>query len=443
MGNNLASGLVIAAPSSTSGKTIITLGLLRVLKNSGISVGSFKIGPDFIDPTYHSAASGKICHNLDFWCMRPETLVGECIAVLANSTTAIAEGVMGLFDGAVTGQTNSSGSTADAAKWLGWPVVLVINASGQGASVAALVQGFVNYRPDINVAGVIFNSVGSSVHEKILKDAISAIHIPCVGCIPRDDNLILPHRHLGLIPAQEMSELDFWLDQAANIIADHVDFDLLNQILKQSNILPGFDQQLPVPRLGNHTAIALDDAFSFCYEHIISAWRSAGVKISFFSPLADEAPDLSADSVFLPGGYPELHAAKLANNNNFKQAMILLATRDAVIYGECGGFMVLGETLTDRDGKIHDMIGLLPVETSFENPALHLGYRQLSLISNGALGDAGDAYRGHEFHYCDITSKNSAKSLFHVNDAQGNARPEVGCHVGNVMGSFVHIVDSV
>jgi len=441
--NNLASGFIIAAPSSGSGKTIVTLGLLRALKNSGISVGSFKIGPDYIDPTYHSGASGKICRNIDFWCMRQETLVEECVAVLTNTSTAIAEGAMGLFDGAVTGQAVSSGSTADAAKWLGWPVVLVINASGQGASVAALVQGFVNYRTDINVAGVIFNSVGSSVHENILRGAISAIHVPCVGCIPRDNNLFLPNRHLGLIRAQEMPELDTWLDQVAKIITDHVDFDLLKKISKQSSILPNSGQQLPVPRLGHHTAIASDDAFSFCYEHVVNAWRSVDVKISFFSPLAGETPDLSVDSVFLPGGYPELHATKLAKNYNFKQAMIKLATGDAVIYGECGGFMVLGETLTDRDGRVHDMIGLLPVETSFENPELHLGYRQLSLINNGALGDAGDIYRGHEFHYCDITSKNEVTSLFHVTDAQGNVRPEMGCQVGNVMGSFAHIVDSV
>lgn len=441
--NSLTPGFVIAAPNSGSGKTLITLGLLRAFKNRGLSVGSFKVGPDYIDPTFHSVASEKICRNLDFWGMREETLSGECKAILTHNDIAIAEGVMGLFDGAFVGKRDDCGSTADAAKWLGWPIVLIVNASGVGESVAALIQGFRNYRSDVNIAGIILNSVNGPKHENILKDAISRINIPCLGCIPRDDRLVLPSRHLGLIRASEINEIDGWLNQAAKIIADNLDLNSLEKLAKKGHFFDIPNNKLPVPALGTHTAIARDDAFSFCYDHVVDAWRAANIKLSFFSPLEDEAPDLSADSIFLPGGYPEIHAAKLANNKRFKEAIRCLSKRNAAIYGECGGFMVLGKGLIDQHGDYHEMTGLLPIETSFENPKLHLGYREISLKRDGILGNSGKGFKGHEFHYCQVSSSDSVECLFDVTDAKGKNFSEVGCKVNSVMGSFIHIIDSV
>jgi cobyrinic acid a,c-diamide synthase len=443
MNKEITPGLVIAAPSSGSGKTVVTLSLLRALRNAGVAVSSFKIGPDYIDSAYHSAASGKLCRNLDFWGMRQETLVEQWEKTNRQSDIIITEGVMGLFDGATTGINISSGSSADAAKWLGWPVILVIDAKAQGASVAAIVEGFVNHRDDVKIVGVIFNKIGSKNHERILRDALVDTNIPCVGCIPRHDSLNLPHRHLGLIQAEEISHLNLWLDEAAKIVAGSLGLDFICNLAEQSQIRPTSNNYLPIPKLGRHTAIARDKAFSFCYEHVTDAWRTDGGKVTFFSPMAGELPDPLSDSIYLPGGYPELYAAEIAANHSFKDNMKMAAAKGIVIYGECGGFMVLGKYLTDRVGLSHEMLGLLPVKTSFATPRLHLGYRHLSLLDSGFLGDTNSTFKGHEFHYCEIIDNGSSEKLFSAKDARGEMLPEVGCKVGSVMGSFVHIIDSV
>ena len=281
----MVSGLVIAAPASGSGKTVITLSLLRAMRNAGITVSSIKIGPDYIDPAYHSAASGKLCQNLDLWGMRNETLIHQRASAEGKSDVVIVEGVMGLFDGAVTGKSINSGSTADAAKWLGWPIILVVDAKGQGASVTALVEGFVNHRDDIKIAGVIFNRIGSENHERILREALSNTNVPCLGCIPRHDRLNLPHRHLGLIQAREMPHLNMWLDGAANLITSNVDLDLLCNLSTQSKIMPTPKHSMTIPMLGKHTSVARDNAFSFCYDYVVDAWRVGGVKVTFFPRL--------------------------------------------------------------------------------------------------------------------------------------------------------------
>ncbi len=442
MNNTLAGGLIIAAPASGSGKTVITLSLLRAFKNAGVDAGSFKIGPDYIDPAYHAAASGKLCRNLDFWAMQEDTLLRQRTAGLEDVDIVITEGVMGLFDGATTGKAKNSGSTADAANWLDWPVVLVVDAKSQGASAAALVEGFANHRDDIKIAGVIFNHIGGENHERILREALAPNGIQCLGCIPRHASLDLPNRHLGLVQAKEMPKLDQWLDAAAAIVKEHVDLAALKDLATQSKVLLTLKETPSIPPLGRNTAIARDDAFAFCYDHVVESWWAAGTEISFFSPLAGEAPNFVADSIYLPGGYPELHAENIAGNKSFVSAMKMAAAKDAVIYGECGGFMVLGETLTGRDGKSHDMLGLLPVETSFAAPKLHLGYRQLSLLDDGPLGSTGAQFRGHEFHYCEMTMMTGREALFSAQDAQGNSLPPLGCRSGSVMGSFAHIIDS-
>ena len=439
----MVSGLVIAAPASGSGKTVITLSLLRAMRNAGITVSSIKIGPDYIDPAYHSAASGKLCQNLDLWGMRNETLIHQRASAVGESDVVIVEGVMGLFDGAVTGKSINSGSTADAAKWLDWPIILVVDAKGQGASVTALVEGFVNHRDDIKIAGVIFNRIGSENHERILREALSNTNVPCLGCIPRHDRLNLPHRHLGLIQAREMPHLNMWLDGAANLITSNVDLDLLCKLSTQSKIMPTPKNSMTIPMLGKHTSVARDNAFSFCYDYVVDAWRAGGVKVTFFSPLAGESPHSRADSIYLPGGYPELYAAKISANQEFKEKMKTAATNGSVIYGECGGFMVLGGSLIDRDGTSHEMLDLLPIKTSFAKPKLHLGYRQLSLIDEGILGDAGATFKGHEFHYCNIVEDSKAESLFYGYDARGEKLSAMGSKRGSVMGSFSHIIDSV
>jgi cobyrinic acid a,c-diamide synthase len=430
-------GVVIAAPASASGKTLITLGLLSAFSRQGVRVSSLKVGPDYIDPQFHHQASGRPCGNLDIWAMRPETFLNQVAQAQTDADLILAEGVMGLFDGARSGD----GSTADVAAKLDWPVILVVDVRGQAASAAAVVDGFVAHRKDVRIGGVIFNRVGSDQHAAILNDAMAGSAIPVLGCLPRNEELALPERHLGLVQAGESSETEQRINAAATHIEVHIDLDQL-RALAGAVTPPALTNYEPaVPPLGSRIAVARDEAFSFAYPFQLEGWRRAGADITFFSPLKDESPDTSADAIFLPGGYPELHAERLAHCTRFIDCIRTAADRGAIVYGECGGYMVLGETLTDSAGKTHPMIGLLPVKTSFQDSRLHLGYRALSLATDGPLGPRGATFRGHEFHYSRILQEETSASLFEVSDALGQNLPATGCRLNSVMGSFIHLID--
>lgn len=430
-----AAGLIIAAPASGSGKTTITLALLRALSNAGIEVTSAKAGPDYIDPAYHSAASGQPCLNLDAWAMSPGTFNHQVARLQADSDLIIAEGVMGLFDGAPDG----SGSAADLSQRTGWPIVLVVDASGMAASVAALVHGFATYDPGVKVAGVILNRVGSERHATLLRAALSSYGIPVLGALNRHDTLRLPERHLGLVQAREHPALEQFLSDAAQHIESGVDLQAL-QALARASRLDGSASHVPARPIGQHIAIAQDDAFAFAYRFQLEAWREAGAELSFFSPLSDQGPAPRATAVFLPGGYPELHGATLATADRFKNGVRSLARQGAPVYGECGGYMVLGESIVDRDGNTHPMCALLPVRTSFETPGLTLGYRQIRLKKTCALGERGTQFRGHEFHFATEIQGGPA-DLFEVRNASGESLGTCGACNGSVAGSFIHLVD--
>ena len=309
----MTGGVVIAAPSSGSGKTVITLALLRALRAAGIEVGSLKIGPDYIDPGFHRVASGAECRNYDPWAMRLATLESQRDCVAGQVDLIVAEGVTGLFDGAADG----TGSTADAANQLGWPILLVVDVKGQGASAAALVEGFAHHRKDTKIAGVIFNRVGSERHRAMLATAMASTGIPILAMVPRDAVFDLPDRHLGLVQAAELSGLDRQIDEAAALISAEIDLTALADLAGPVTASMLNHAAPPVPPPGQRVAVAADDAFSFAYPHILDGWRDAGTEISTFSPLADQAPDTRADAVYLPGGYPELHAGLLAGNRHF------------------------------------------------------------------------------------------------------------------------------
>lgn len=446
----LAGGIIIAAPCSGSGKTVVTLGLLRALARRKLLVRSLKVGPDYIDPAFHSVASGQPAYALDLWAMRSELQCEQLLVASEGADIVIAEGVMGLFDGSASGV----GSTADVAKQTGWPIVLVVDVQGQGASAAALVRGFATHHPQVRIAGVILNRVGSDTHEAMICDAMNALHLPeleghpVLGAIKRRDAMSLPERHLGLVQASEHKDLDHWISYVADIIDECIDIESLINIACPSSFV-GEAETASLPPLGNHIAIAHDTAFAFTYEHILDGWHSGGAALSFFSPLNDEAPDPTADAVYLPGGYPELHANTLSNANTFRAGMAAVAARNGIIFGECGGYMTLGQAMIDREGQSHEMLGLLPVVTSFEKPRLHLGYRQLTTLQNGAFGSAGAKFRGHEFHYAsefhlDSQSNNGSSDLdplFEVCDSFGNTLPQSGCIKGRTFGSFLHLID--
>ncbi|TCR83834.1 cobyrinate a,c-diamide synthase [Rhizobium sp. BK376] len=428
------SGLLIAAPSSGSGKTTVTLGLLRALKKKGIPVAPGKAGPDYIDPAFHAAAGGTPCLNFDPWAMRPELISANASRHVAGGKTLVIEAMMGLFDAAADGK----GSAADLAALLSLSVVLVVDASRMSQSVAALVSGFANFRADIRIAGVILNRVGSERHETMLRDALNAIRMPVIAVVRADKSLALPERHLGLVQAGEHNGLEDFIERAAKAVSAECDFEMLLRAAHQGMKRAAAANIERLPPLGQRIAVARDIAFAFSYEHMLLGWKRRGAEISFFSPLADEAPAIDADAIYLPGGYPELHAGKLAAAGRFLEAMRSAAARGVRIYGECGGYMVLGEGLVDASGERHEMLGLLPVVTSYETRERHLGYRRVKPLA-GSFFDR--PMTAHEFHYSTIVSEGQAERLFSVHDARGTDLGLAGLQRGNVAGSYMHLID--
>ncbi len=431
-------GLMIAAPRSGSGKTTLTLGLLRALTRAGVKVGSAKCGPDYIDGNFHRAATGRTGVNLDSWAMPPSLIAELAAGVGAGTDLVICEASMGLFDG-VPGAPGRTGASADIAAALGWPVLLVIDASGQAQSAAAIVKGCATYDPRIRIAGVVLNKIGSPRHARLAGDAITALGIPIVGVLPRSADIVLPERHLGLVQAGETDDLERRLDVMADFVAANVQIDAVRSLAGwgADNAAPNVVSAVRPP--GQRIAVAQDAAFSFLYPHMLQGWRAAGVEIAFFSPLADEAPDPSCDACWLPGGYPELHADRLANAGGFMTGLRAFAETRPV-HGECGGYMVLGRSLTDAVGKVHPMAGLLGVSTSFAKRKLHLGYRTARLLNDGCLGQAGAELRGHEFHYASIEDAGDDTALATVTDAYGGDPTPAGGRRKQVSGSFFHLI---
>jgi cobyrinic acid a,c-diamide synthase len=428
------SGLLIAAPASGSGKTTITLGLLRALKQAGHALAPGKAGPDYIDPAFHAAASGETCLNFDPWAMRQELILANAALHQSGGRKLIIEAMMGLFDGAADG----TGSAADLAVQLGLSVVLVVDCAKTSHSIAALVKGFADFRPGVLVVGTILNRVGSDRHEAMLRQALDGIHLPVLGVIRTDAALTLPERHLGLVQAAENADLDGFIERAAEAVRQGCD---LEAIVRSSSRSPNRESDaniMRLPPLGAKIAVARDRAFAFCYDHMLLGWRRRGAEISFFSPLADEAPSEDADAVYLPGGYPELHAGRLAAASTFRTGMVKAAARSVKIYGECGGYMVLGDALTDANGVDHAMLGLLPLKTSFEVRKRHLGYRRLKPLARDFFAQD---MMGHEFHYSTATFEGDAVRLFEAQDALGNSLGAVGLRRGLVAGSYMHVID--
>jgi len=438
---NAPQGLIVAAPASGSGKTTITLGLLRALRRNGIDVRSAKVGPDYIDPAFHAAATGYPCPNLDSWAMRPETLAAACPG---DAELVVVEGVMGLFDGANLGEEHDpwgDGSTASIARLTGWPVLLVVDAARQAQSIAALVSGFARFDPAIRLAGVILNKVASDRHEEMLRRALLEGGQPVLGAVRADRAIERPSRHLGLVQAGEHPDLEAFLDQAADRMAEDLDLDAIRAAALPGTRSGAAPASPPLPPPGQRIAVARDAAFAFSYPHVLDGWRAAGAEIVFFSPLGDEAPAEDADAVYLPGGYPELHAERLAAAAAFAAGMRRRADAGATIYGECGGYMVLGECLVDAGGRAHPMLGLLPHATSFAAPKRHLGYRIAEALTGTPFGPAGSVWRGHEFHYASTIGSVAGPQLFRISDASGAELGTIGGCRGTIFGSFLHLID--
>jgi cobyrinic acid a,c-diamide synthase len=441
-----ARGLILSAPRSGSGKTVITLALIAALRRRGIAVRAAKAGPDYIDPAFHTAACGAAALNLDSWAMPPDLLDALLAQAVDGVELLIIEGVMGLFDG-IAGPPGRCGTTADLAARFRLPVLLILDVSGQSQSAAALLRGFATHDPAVQIGGIILNRIGSERHRTLVTQAIGALElpmtIPVLGAVHRDEALALPERHLGLLQAAEHSDLAARLDRLAKLAETYLDIDAIEAMAGPSPppCLAANERTALFPP-GQRIALASDQAFTFVYSHLLQGWRRAGAEITTFSPLADEAPPGDCDCCWLPGGYPELHAGELANASRFRTGLARFA-QTRPVHGECGGYMVLGEGLEDADGTRHAMMGLLGHATSFAQRKLHVGYREARLRVDGAIGAAGTVIRGHEFHYACLLTPGEDAALVDLVDGQDRELGPSGGRRGHVTGTFFHAIARV
>jgi cobyrinic acid a,c-diamide synthase len=434
----MTDGLMIAAPRSGSGKTTLTLGLLRAFRRRGAAVVGLKSGPDYIDPAFHAAASGAPAVNLDSWAMPPPLLMSLAAEAGAGRALALCEASMGLFDG-VPAPAGRSGASADVAALLCLPILLALDVSGQAQSAAAVVKGCASYDGRLSIAGVVLNRVGSERHRSLAAQAIEALGVPVLGALPRSDAVALPERHLGLVQAGETEALEARLEAMADFVEAHVQIERIRALASPMRLSAPGSAAPALPPPGQRIALASDAAFSFIYPHLLSGWRRAGAEIATFSPLADAPPPADCDVCWLPGGYPELHAGRLAASRRFRDGLSRFAETRPV-HGECGGYMALGVSLVDASGASHAMAGLLGVTTSFAKRRMTLGYREARLFADGPLGRAGAVLKGHEFHYATVVEAGGDAPFALVTDAYGAPPAPAGSRRGRVTGSFFHAI---
>lgn len=427
-GKPMTRGFILAAPSSGSGKTLAALGLLARFREQGVSVAGALCGPDYIGPRFHEAAAGRPSVNLDPWAMRPDLIRA---LLPRDADLLLVEGVGGLFDGAKGG----AGSAADLAAMLGLPVVLVVDVRHQAQTAAAVALGCARLREDVHVAGVILNGVAGPHHAELAAERFQAAGVPLLGSIPLTPDFALPGGHTGIVQALAEDGLADLVEEAADAVMGVN----MGALLDLAAPLPPLGEAAPpLAPLGQRIAVARDAAFAFAYPHLLDGWRRAGAEIMPFSPLADEAPDAAADAVFLPGGYPERHADQLTAAETFWTGLQAAASRNALIYGEGGGFMALGEALVDAAGTGHEMAGLLPLVAGIAEPKMHRGYRILKPLM-GAPWKGG--LRGHACHAASVIRAGRAQPLFHATHYGQREQGPEGMRNGRVMGSFLHVID--
>ena len=432
--------IMVAAPRSGGGKTTLTLALLAAFGRRGLRVGAVKTGPDYIDPAFHAAITGRPGLNLDSWCMPDDLLHRVMHAAAQDVDILVVESAMGLFDG-LSLPDGRRGAPSDIAAFFGIPVLLVLDMSGQGQSVGPVARGFAQWSPHVQVSGVVLNRVASARHERLGREAVQAADLPVYGALMRQMGQTLPERHLGLVQAREHGNLAGWLADLADKAEQELDLDGILAAARPVCTAEGGQAGL-VPPPGQRIAVADDAAFSFLYGHLGLFWRQAGAELVPFSPLADEAPDPSCTACWLPGGYPELHAGVLGGAATFQAGLAQFA-QTRPVHGECGGFMVLGQALVDAQGVRHGMAGLLGHTTSFAKRKLNLGYREATLLQDCVLGPRGARLRGHEFHYATVLDAGQDMPLASLCSGIGEKLGNCGGQRGLVSGSFFHVLAGV
>lgn len=480
MWSRVIKGLIVAGTHSGCGKTTVALGLMAALKRRGLVVAPFKVGPDFIDPGHHQSASNAVSRNLDGWMLSEEYNRELFCEYAAGADVAIVEGVMGLFDG-LSG-TDEDGSTAQTAKWLSLPIVLVVDARSMARSAAALVYGFEQFDPALHFAGVIFNRVGSEKHMAFLREALAGkVKMPCLGGLCRAETIGMPERHLGLVTREEHGLSGDYLEMLAKLVEKDIDLDALLDSLSELGAGEGerspfgggqttsLQHPMPSPDMPCSSAemagclrsavspppngsrlqstktrtarigVAHDKAFCFYYQDNLDLLEHYGAELVFFSPLNDRLPS-DLDGLYIGGGYPELFAERLSQNRSFIKRIEQEGENGLPIYAECGGFMVLCHALADLNGRVHEMAGLFPFTVRMLPRLKALGYREITLNSPCPLGDAGEKARGHEFHYSEIIKgTDTVKEVYDISP-QSKCVDQCGGYLyRNVLGSYVHL----
>jgi cobyrinic acid a,c-diamide synthase len=430
--------LIIAGTHSGVGKTTVTLAILAALAARGRRVQPFKAGPDFIDPGHHGAATGRPSRNLDGWMLGEAVNRDIFTRAAADADISIVEGMMGLFDG--SSPVNEIGSTAELAKQLDAPVLLVIDGSAMARSAAAMVSGYAKFDPALRVAGVLFNRVGSEGHYKLLKEAVEQeTNVVAVGYLRPDPAVTISDRHLGLVTAMEQGTGELY-GRLAKAAEETVDLDRIEALARSCRELPAAVPQ-PVMRSHGRTVrigVAQDLAFCFYYPDNLELLEAEGAEVVKFSPLNDQVlPDV--DMLYLGGGYPELHGERLAGNVTMRTAIRKFAERGGTIYAECGGMMYLTQAIRNFAGVSHEMVGLFPAEAVMRKPGLTLGYRTVELSQGCILGASGTTARGHEFHYSTLVPKGRLDYACALRDARGESNGSDGLVVGNTLGLYTHV----
>ncbi|MGW9527793.1 cobyrinate a,c-diamide synthase [Paenibacillus terrae] len=444
------SRIVVAGTGSGAGKTTVTLGLMKAFADGGLRVQGFKCGPDYIDPTYHAAATGTPSRNLDSWMTSPDTVRETFIRASKGADISVIEGVMGLYDG--KDPLSNTGSTAEIAMLTDSPVLLVVDVRSMARSAAAIVLGFQRLEPKLRIAGVIVNRCGSQGHYGIVKKAIEQeCGIPVLGWLKRDDGLEIPERHLGLVPAVERGELEPLFQRAAELIRAGTDLAALQALANSAPPLSLPAQPLFAPdRLWSETqadagerpviAVARDAAFNFYYPENLDLLRQSGAELSFFSPLAGERVPEQASGLYLGGGFPEEFAADIAANKGFLEDIRNAVSQDMPVFAECGGYMVLARTLTDRSGAVHIMAGVIPSDVRMQEKRAALGYREATALQDCLLLEAGEIIRGHEFHYSVMAYDESASPYPYAYQTKGmRGLQSEGYAKGNLLAAYTHI----
>jgi cobyrinic acid a,c-diamide synthase len=434
--------IVIGGTHSGVGKTTVTLGLIAALKTRGLTVQPFKVGPDYLDTTYHTLAAGLRCRNLDGWMTDRRYVRSSFANAASRADISVVEGVMGVFDG--VSPTSEEGSTAQMAKWLQAPLVLVADAKGVARSAAAMVKGYTTFDGELTVAGVILNNLGSASHLDILREAVEpGTGVEVLGGLPRDDCIELPHRHLGLVTADEDVLKGEKLNALADLVLDWIDVDSILKIASSSAPIEatGIQRHLLPPRC--RIAVAMDEAFHFYYADNLELLEDAGAELVHFSPLRDRSLPEGINGLYLGGGYPEVYAADLEGNKEMRDAIRSFAEAGGPVYAECGGFMYLCRSIRTLDGRKHEMAGVLPMRTRMLEKLGALRYVEVTATERNILAEQGAVFRGHEFHYSRIEEEPQSGSGVRLTyNARGRKAEHSlleGYSMYNVLAGYIHL----